>query len=158
FVQGGTLSQQLAAAIAAEIRGARTLSAFGELRFLALLHADDELALRETLEGLRGRLDARPWLSETAPARLHLSIGCMPLNPQLQSVEEAIERVRALCAAAQGAGGARCEFDLRATNAAANEDPQVRLVRAILRSPSVRGTAQFAFQPLVPLAGHVAGQ
>jgi PleD family two-component response regulator/EAL domain-containing protein (putative c-di-GMP-specific phosphodiesterase class I) len=158
FVAGGTLSQQLAAAIAAEIRGARTLSAWGELRFLALLHADDELALRELLEALRNKLEARPWLSDQAPARLHLSMGCLRLNPQLQSVEEALERVRALCAAAQAAGGARCEFDLRTPTSAASEDPQVRLVRAILRAPSVRGTAQFGFQPLVPLAGHVAGQ
>ena len=158
FVAGGTLSQQLAAAIAAEIRGARTLSAWGELKFLALLHADDELALREQLEGLRNKLDARPWLSEEAPARLHISLGCLRLNPQVHSVEEALERVRALCVAAQQAGGARCEFDLRTPTAEGSENPQVRLIRAILRSPSVRGTAQFAFQPLVPLAGHVAGQ
>lgn len=158
FVQAGTLSQQLAAAIAAEIRGARTLCAWGELRFLALLHADDELALREQLESLRSKLEARPWLSDQAPARVHLSIGCVRLNPQLQNVEEALERVRTLLGAAQQSGGARCEFDLRLPSAAANEDPQVRLVRAILRSPSVRGTAQFAFQPLVPLTGHVAGQ
>jgi len=94
----GTLSQQLAAAIAAEIRGARTLSAWGELKFLALLHADDELVLREQLETLRGKLDARPWLSEGAPARMHVSMGCLRLHAQVQSVEEALERVRALCA------------------------------------------------------------
>jgi len=158
FVAGGTLSQQLAAAIAAEIRGARTLSAWGELKFVALLHADDELALREQLESLRGKLDARSWLSEETPARLHVSLGCLRLNPQLQSVEEALERVRTLCIAAQQGGGARCEFDLRTPTTDGNENPQVRLVRAILRSPSVRGTSQFTFQPLVPLAGHVAGQ
>ena len=158
FVAGGTLSQQLASAIAAEIRGARTLSAWGELKFLALLHADDELVLREQLETLRSKLDARPWLSESAPARMHVSMGCMRLHAQVQSVEEALERVRALCATAQQAGGSRCEFDLRTPSAEGNENPQVRLVRAILRSPTVRGTAQFAFQPLVPLAGHVAGQ
>lgn len=158
FVAAGTLSQQLAAALAAEIRGARTLSAWGELRFLALLHADDELALREQLEGLRSKLEARPWLSEQAPAKVHLSLGALRLNPQLTSVEEALERVRALCQAAQQAGGGRCEFDLRTPTSEANEDPQVRMVRAMLRSPSVRGTAQFSFQPLVPLTGQVAGQ
>ena len=158
FVAAGTLSQQLAAALAAEIRGARTLAAWGELRFLALLHGDDELALREQLEALRAKLEARSWLSEEAPARLHLSLGAVRLNPQLQGVEEALERVRTLYLAAQAAGGARSEFDLRQPTTQANEDPQVRLVRAILRAPSVRGTAQFQFQPLVPLAGHVAGQ
>jgi PleD family two-component response regulator/EAL domain-containing protein (putative c-di-GMP-specific phosphodiesterase class I) len=158
FVSGGTLSQQLAAALAAEIRGSRTLSAWGELKFLALLHADDELALREQLEALRSKLQARAWLSEETPARLHLSLGALRVHAQLQSVEEALERVRGLCVSAQQAGGGRCEFDLRLPSTQANEDPQVRLVRAILRSPSVRGTAQFAFQPLVPLAGQVAGQ
>jgi EAL domain-containing protein (putative c-di-GMP-specific phosphodiesterase class I)/GGDEF domain-containing protein len=158
FVAAGTLSQQLAAALAAEIRGARTLSAWGELRFLALLHADDELALRDQLEGLRSKLEARPWLSEQAPAKLHLSLGAVRLNPQMHGVEEALERVRTLCLNAQQAGGGRSEFDLRTPNSETNEDPQVRLVRAILRSPSVRGTAQFAFQPLVPLTGQVAGQ
>jgi PleD family two-component response regulator/EAL domain-containing protein (putative c-di-GMP-specific phosphodiesterase class I) len=159
FVACSTLSQQLAAALASEIRGARTLSAWGELKFLALMHADDELALRGMLEALRMKLQARPWLSEETPAKLRLSLGALRLNPQLQSVEEALERVRTLCAAAQQAGGARCELDLRApVTTASEEDPQRRLIRAILRAPSVRGSAHFEFQPLVPLAGHVAGQ
>jgi PleD family two-component response regulator/EAL domain-containing protein (putative c-di-GMP-specific phosphodiesterase class I) len=158
FVGGGVLPQQLAAALAAEIRGARTLCAWGDLKYLALLHADDELALREQLEALRVKLEARPWLSEQTPVRVHLSLGCLRLNPQMTNVEEVLERVRTLCVNAQQAGGARCEFDLRVPSAESNEDPQVRLVRAILRAPSVRGTAQFDYQPLVPLAGQVAGQ
>ena len=158
FVGGGVLPQQLAAALAAEIRGARTLCAWGDLKFLALLHADDELALRELLESLRTKLEARPWLSEETPVRVHLSLGCLRLNPQMNNVEDALERVRVLCATAQQAGGARCEFDLRVPSAVSSEDPQVRLVRAILRAPSVRGTAQFDYQPLVPLTGQIAGQ
>ncbi len=158
FVAGGVLPQQLAAALAAEIRGARTLCAWGELKFLALLHGDDELALREQIEAVRIKLEARPWLSEQTPVRVHLSVGCLRLNPQMTNVEEVLERVRTLCVDAQQAGGTRCEFDLRVPNAESSEDPQVRLVRAILRAPSTRGTAQFDYQPLVPLTGHIAGQ
>lgn len=158
FVGAGILSQQLASALAAEISGARTLCAWGELKFLMLLHADDELALRERLEALRRKLEARSWLSEQVPVRLHLSLACARLNPQINHVEEVLERVRALYMNAQQAGGASCEFDLRVASAESSEDPQVRLVRAILRAPSVRGTAHFDFQPLVPLVGQITGQ
>ena len=158
FAAGSTLSQQLAGTLAVLISGERTLCAWGELRFLVLLHAHDQLALREQLEALRRELDARSWLSERTPVHLQLSMGCVRLHPQMAGIEEALERVRALLAAAQGAGGARCEFDLREASTQAGEDPQVRLVRALLRAPSVRGTAQFEFQPFVPLAGQIAGQ
>jgi PleD family two-component response regulator/EAL domain-containing protein (putative c-di-GMP-specific phosphodiesterase class I) len=158
FVNGGTLAQQLAAALAAEIRGARTLCAWGELKYLLLLHADDELILREHLESLRRKLESRPWLSDENPVRLHFSLGAIRLGAELSNLEEALERVRTLCVNAQQAGGARSEFDLRVVTAESSEDPQVRLVRAILRSPSVRGTAHFSFQPLVPLSGQNVGQ
>jgi len=134
------------------------LCAWGELKFLVLLHADDELAARQQLETLRQKLETRPWLSEDTPARLHFSLGGLRLSAELNSVENALERVRSLQVAAQQAGGARCEFDLRTVSAESSEDPQVRLVRAILRAPSVRGTAHFDFQPLVPLAGQIVGQ
>ena len=158
FVAVSALAQQLAGALAAEIRGERTLCAWGELKYLVLLHADDELALREQLEGVRRKLEARPWLSEQVPLQLRLSLGCVRLQVQLTSVEEALERARALCANAQAAGGGRCEFDLREASTETSENPQVRLVRAMLRAPSVRGIAQFEFQPLVPLTGQMTGQ
>ncbi|GEM_PF-671176 len=158
FVAGGTLPQQVAAALAAEISGARTLSAWGELRYLVLLHGDDELTVRTRLEELRRKLEARQWLSAEQPLKLGFSIGCVRLPAELAQVEEALERVRTQCANAQQAGGGRCEFDLRAVSIDTDETPQRRLVRAILRSPSIRGTARFEFQPLVPLAGHIAGQ
>ena len=158
FAAGSTLAQQLAGTLAAEIGGQRTLCAWGELKFLVLLHADDQLALREQLEALQRKLDERPWLSERTPVHLHLSLGCVRLHPQLASIEEVLERVRTLLANAQAAGGARCEFDLREAGIQNGEDPQVRLVRALLRAPSARGTAQFEFQPFVPLAGQIAGQ
>ncbi|MDR3389824.1 MAG: response regulator [Rudaea sp.] len=158
FTAAGTLSQQLAAALAAEIRGARTLCAWGELKFLILLHADDELTARQQLDTLRQKVEGRPWLSEGASVRLHFSLCGLRLGAELNNVETALERVRALLVVAQQAGGARCEFDLRTASADSSEDPQVRLVRAILRAPSVRGTAHFAFQPLVPLTGQIVGQ
>ncbi|HST27794.1 MAG TPA: response regulator [Rudaea sp.] len=158
FVAASTLSQQLAGVLAAELHGERSLCAWGELGFLVLLHAHDQLALRELLEALRHKLDERPWLSEKAPMHLHVSLGCARLYPQLTGIEEALERVRTLLANAHAAGGARCEFDLREAGTQSGEDPQMRLVRALLRAPSVRGTAQFEFQPFVPLAGQIAGQ
>jgi PleD family two-component response regulator/EAL domain-containing protein (putative c-di-GMP-specific phosphodiesterase class I) len=158
FVAASTLSQQLAGALAAELHGERTLCAWGELKFLVLLHADDQLALREQIEALRRRLDERPWLSEKTPVHLHVSLGCVRLHPQFSGIEEVLEHVRTLLVAAQAAGGARCEFDLREATAQSDEDPQARLVRALLRAPSVRGTAQFEFQPFVPLTGQIAGQ
>ena len=158
FVAGSTLAQQLAGTLAAQISGQRTLCAWGELKFLVLLHADDQLALREQLEGLRRMLEERAWLSERTPVHLHVSLGCVRLQAQIAGVEEALDRVRAMLANAQAAGGARCEFDLRDAGAQAGEDPQVRLVRALLRASSARGTAQFEFQPLVPLVGQITGQ
>jgi PleD family two-component response regulator len=158
FVAGGVLPQQVGAALAAELSGVRTLCAFGELGFLVLLHGEDELGVRARLEDLRRKLDARQWLAEDAPLKLSFSLGCVRLPAELAQVEDALERARALCRNAQQAGGGRCEFDLRTVSLDSDETPQRRLVRAILRSPSIRGTAQFEFQPLVPLAGHFAGQ
>ncbi|MCE7950663.1 MAG: response regulator [Xanthomonadales bacterium PRO7] len=158
FVAASALGQQLASALAGEIHGQRTLCAWGELKFLVLVHADDQLALREQLETLRRKLDERSWLSERTPVHLHLSLGCVRLHPQLAGIDEALDRVRAMLANAWAAGGARCEFDVRETSSQDGEDPQVRLVRALLRAPSARGTAQFEFQPFVPLAGQIAGQ
>jgi len=158
FAAGSTLAQQLAGTLAAEIGGQRTLCAWGELKFLVLLHADDQLTLREQLENLRRKLDERAWLSEQTPVHLRLTLACVRLHPQLADVGDVLDRVRAMLAKAQAAGGARCEFDLREATTHADEDPQVRLVRALLRAPSARGTAQFEFQPFVPLAGQIAGQ
>jgi PleD family two-component response regulator/EAL domain-containing protein (putative c-di-GMP-specific phosphodiesterase class I) len=158
FVAASKLSQQLAGVLAAELRGERTLSAWGDLRFLVLLRARDQLALRESLESLRRKLEERPWLSEQAPIRLRASLGCVRLQPQLSGIEEALGRVSGLLDKAQADGGSRCEFDLRDAAAENDESPQVRLVRALLRASSVRETALFEFQPLVPLSGQIAGQ
>lgn len=158
FLAAARLTQQVAAALAEEIRGARTLCAWGELRFLLLLHGDDEVGLRERLEALRRTFEARSWLSDETPVRLHFSLGGLRLNPELNNVEEAVERVRVLCVNAQQAGGARCEFDLRLATTESNEDPQRSLVRSILRDSSVHGMAQFDFQPLVPLTGQFSIQ
>lgn len=158
FVAGSALGQQLAGALAAEIRGERTLCAWGELKFLVLLHGADELAVREQLEAARRKLEARPWLSEQTPLHLRLSLGCVRLWTHLAGVDEALARARALCASAQENGGGRCEFDLRDASADSGEEPQVRMVRAMLRAPSLHGIAQFEFQPLLPLSGQLTGQ
>lgn len=158
FAAASALAQQLAGALAAEIRGERTLCAWGELKYLVLLHAGDELALREQLEDARRKLEARPWLSEQSPLHLRLSLGCVRLHAQISSVEDALDRARSLCANAQANGGGRCEFDLREAGVESGENPLLRMVRAMLRAPSLRGIAQFEFQPLLPLSGQLADQ
>ena len=158
FAAQGMLTQQFAAALAAEIHGARTLCAYGELKFLVLLHAEDETVARDQLERLRQTLETRAWLSEDLQVRLHFSIGAVRLNPDLGNVDNALERARVLCTTAQDGGGARGEYDLRVPRAANDEDPRLRMVRAILRAPSIRDTALFDFQPLVSLTGQIAGQ
>ncbi len=158
FVDAGILPQQVAAAFAAELCGSRTLCAWGELRFLALLHAGDEITLREQLEAVRCKLEAREWLSDKSSLRLHFSLGCVRLPAELAQVEKLLERVRALCAHAQDAGGARSEFDLHIAGADSSGNSQRRLVRALLRAVSIRGAAHFEFQPIVPLSGQLAGQ
>ena len=112
FAAGGTLAQQLAAALAAEIQGARTLCAYGELKFLVLLHAEDEQLAREQFESLRHRLEARTWLSDDLQVRLHFSIGACRLNSDLADADAALERARALLAKTEEAGGACGEYDL----------------------------------------------
>jgi PleD family two-component response regulator len=158
FVASGTLPQQIAAALAAELPGERTLSAWGEMRFVVLLQAADELTLRETLEDLRRKVDGRLWLSDETPLRLQFSLGCVRVPADINKVDELLERARALCVKAQQAGGARCEFDLRSRGGERDEDPRRRLLRAILRAPSLRGTGRLDFQPLLPLSGQIAGQ
>lgn len=158
FTAEGTLTQQFAGALAAELHGARSLCAAGEFKFLVLLHAEDELTARDQLERLRQKLEARTWLSEDMQVRLHFSIGAVRLNPELNNIDSALQRVRKLCAKAQQEGGSRGDYDLRVPRAPSDEDPRLRLVRAILRAPSVRGTAVFDFQPLITLTGQIAGQ
>jgi len=158
FVASGILPQQIAAALAAELGGQHIISAWGELRFVALLQAQNELALREMLEVLRRKLDARLWLSADSPIRLHFTLGCVRVPAEIMKIDDLLERVRGLCISAQQAGGARCEFELRSRGDERDEDPRRRLLRSILRAPNLHGTGRLDFQPLVPLSGQIAGQ
>lgn len=158
FVTAGMLPQQIAAALAAEITGERVLCVWGEVRFLALLQDWQEASLREMLEELRRKLDARLWLSDEMPLRLHFSIGCLRVPAEITKVDEVLAAARTLCEAAQQAGGARCEFDLRRRGGEHDEDPRRRLLRALLRAPSWRGASRLGFQPVVPLSGQITGQ
>jgi DNA-binding response OmpR family regulator len=157
FVAAGALPQQIAAALAVELSDQRALCAWGEMRFLALLQTSDELTLRETLEDVRRKLDARLWLSDESPVRLRFSLGCVRLPAEVGRIEELIERSRALCVRAQQAGGAHCEFDLRSPGEQ-DDDPRRRLLRAVLRAPNLHGMGRLDFQPLLPLSGQIKGQ
>src|SRR6185312_2196143 len=106
----------------------RIISAWGEMRFVALLQAQNELALREMLEDLRRKLDARLWLSAEMPVRLHFSLGCVRVPAEVNKVDDLLERVRSLCLKAQQNGGAHCEFELRPRSQERDEDPRRRLL------------------------------
>lgn len=157
FVAGGTLGQQLATAIAAELPFARPICAYGEYVFLALAQRDDELTLRQALEQGRGRLAARPWLSGDDPLRLNFTLSALRVSGPADRVESLIRRVRQQALTVQASGGNDVALDLRDPNAA-SEDPRVRLVRAILRSAADLGNSPLTYQPFAPLAGNLSGQ
>ncbi|WP_386065271.1 response regulator [Tahibacter sp. UC22_41] len=157
FVTAGTLAQQLASAIAAELPFARPLCAYGEYVFLALAQRDDELALREALEQARSRLAARAWLSADDPLRLGFSLAALRISGPAERAEMLIRRVRQQALGVQTAGGNAVALDLRDPNAA-SEDPRVRLVRAILRTTADAANSLLSFQPFAPLAGNLSGQ
>lgn len=157
FVTAGTLAQQLASGIAAELPFARPLCAYGEYVFLALAQRDDELALREALEQARSRLAARAWLSADDPLRLGFSLAALRISGPAERAEMLIRRVRQQALGVQTAGGNAIALDLRDPNAA-SEDPRVRLVRAILRTTVDAANSLLTFQPFAPLAGNLSGQ
>jgi PleD family two-component response regulator/EAL domain-containing protein (putative c-di-GMP-specific phosphodiesterase class I) len=157
FVNAGILPQQLAAAISAELAGSPLLCAWGELHFLALLHAASEPELRQQLEAARSRLETRTWLSGESPLHLHFSLGCALVSPNLLQVEALLERVRELCRKAQRTGGARCEFDFHEPVATDSGDPRRRMLRALLQTSDLGNLARFEFQPLLPVMGLIAG-
>lgn len=157
FVAAGDLSQQLAAAVAAELAFARPVCAAGDDSFLALARFDDPLVLRGQLETARAHLAQRRWAAapqlafEFTLGALRLDVGC--------DVDAAIRRVRSLVEAVQRDGGARCVFEFAAARAAVDAtDPQDRLVRALLRSPFRAESVAIEYQPLIPLRGEVTGQ
>ncbi|TDR40768.1 PleD family two-component response regulator [Tahibacter aquaticus] len=157
FVTAGTLGQQLASAIAAELPFARPLCAYGEYAFLALAQRHDELALREALEQARQRLAARTWLSADDPLRLGFSLAAQRISGPAERAESLIRRVRQQALQVQGNGGNGIALDLRDPNVA-SEDPRVRLVRAILRTPADPSNSVLEYQPLVALAGNLGHQ
>lgn len=157
FVAAGTLSQQIAAALAAELPFARPLCAYGDYGFLALAQRADELALREALEEARERLAARTWLSGDDPLKLGFTLAAQRIVGPAAKAEALIRRARAQGAGVQAAGGNACAFDLRDPNAA-SEDPRVRLVRAVLRGAIDKTTSVVDYQPLVPLSGNLSDQ
>lgn len=157
FVAAGTLGQQLASAIAAELPFARPLCAYGEFVFLALAQREDELALREALEQARQRLAARAWLSADDPLRLGFSAAALRVSGPADRAEILIRRARQQALQVQASGGNGIALDLRDPNVA-SEDPRVRLVRAILRTPADASNSILEFQPLAPLAGNLGHQ
>jgi DNA-binding response OmpR family regulator/EAL domain-containing protein (putative c-di-GMP-specific phosphodiesterase class I) len=157
FVAAGTLSQQISAALAAELPFARPLCAYGDYAFLALAQRADELALRDALEDARDRLAARAWLSGDDPLKLSFTLTAQRIVGPAAKAESLIRRVRAQLVATQAAGGNACALDLRDPNAA-SEDPRVRLVRAVLRGAIDKDTSVVDYQPLVPLTGNLGHQ
>jgi DNA-binding response OmpR family regulator/EAL domain-containing protein (putative c-di-GMP-specific phosphodiesterase class I) len=157
FVTAGTLGQQLGSAIAAELPFARPLCAYGEYVFLALAQREDEASLRQALEQARTRLAARAWLSAEDPLRLGFTLSALRVTGPAERAESLIRRVRQQALSVQGSGGNASNLDLRDPNAA-SEDPRVRLIRAILRTPADTSNSILEYQPFAPLAGNLSGQ
>ena len=158
FVDTGTLAQQVSAALAAELPMARPMAAFGEASFVALARAPDAAALRDALEAGRARVTQRAYLSSEDPLRLNFTLAAQRVPGKHAKAEPALRALRLAVASAQAAGGNRCELDLREPVAPNNEDPRLRLVRAILRGPVDDRTDYLDFQPWVPLGGDLSGQ
>ncbi|MBL8298802.1 MAG: response regulator [Rhodanobacteraceae bacterium] len=157
FVAAGALGQQLAAAVAAELPFARSICAYGDYVFLALVQRDDEAGLRQSLEDARKQLAARSWLSADDPLRLNFTLSALRVMGPADRVESLIRRVRQQALTVQAAGGNDVGLDLRDPNAA-TEDPRVRLIRAILRSSAELDNSVLTYQPFAPLAGNLSGQ
>lgn len=157
FVAGGELSQQVAAAVAAELAFARPICASGADGFLGLVRFDDPLALRSKLEMVRERLVQRRWAAAPQLA-LDFTLVAMRLDAD-SDPEAAIRGVLRLIKSAQHDGGARCVFEFAAARSKeATIDPQERVVRALLCGPFQPEAIELEFQPLIPLRGEMAGQ
>ncbi|UXI66670.1 response regulator [Tahibacter amnicola] len=156
FVDVSTLSQQLAAALASDLPFARPLCAYGEFAFLAIAQKEDELAMRDALTAARERLVARTWLSSDDPLNLTFTLTAQRITT-ISRVEQMIRRLRQSTLTAQASGGNCVLLELRDTTVA-SEDPRVRLVRAILRTPADTATTVLEYQPLVPLTGNLTEQ
>lgn len=157
FVTAGTLGQQLGSAIAAELPFARPLCAYGEYVFLALAQREDEATLRVALEQARARLAGRAWLSAEDPLRLGFTLAALRVSGPAERAESLIRRVRQQALTVQAAGGNNLNVELRDPNVA-SEDPRVRLIRAILRTPADPSNSLLSYQPFAPLAGNLSGQ
>jgi PleD family two-component response regulator/EAL domain-containing protein (putative c-di-GMP-specific phosphodiesterase class I) len=157
FVASGTIAQQIAAALAAEIKGMRMLCASGELKYLVVRCPKDEDSAREEFESLRKALDARVWGSTDAPQRLRFAAGCLRVPQAVEHVDALIDAAQALFARAQ-ASAARCEFDLHPAQAPDAEDPSQRRLRSLLRLHSLGSAGHFTFQPILQLTGFLTGQ
>lgn len=159
LVQLGTLSQQIAAALAAEPMLARPVCAFGELGFLTIVRGEGDVQLKERLEALRNLVAGRKWLDAEAPLKLDVVVSGVRVSATPESLDAIVRRARKRGRDLQSRDGSRVAFESpRATSDAAHEDPAQRLARALLRGHLIPEAVKPEYQPLVPLTGELSGQ
>ncbi len=159
FVAAGGLSQQIAAALAAESELVRPVCAHGEFVFLTLCRAESEAVVRHRIERLSERLAERRWMSAEDPARLEFSVAAVRIGLASEPVDDLIRTLRKRLREAQSGPAGRVVFDPGKRPAAdADSAPEDRLARTLLRGHLIAEAIRLEYQALVPLAGELSGQ
>jgi DNA-binding response OmpR family regulator/EAL domain-containing protein (putative c-di-GMP-specific phosphodiesterase class I) len=159
FVATGNLSQQIAAALAAENELVRPVCAQGELAFLTLCRAESEAIARQRLERLMERLSDRRWLSADDPLKLEFAIAAVRIGTPGESGDELVKAVRARTREAMSRAAGAVVYDPgKRRIAPADERPEDRLARTLLRGHLIAEAIRLEYQALVPLAGELSGQ
>jgi DNA-binding response OmpR family regulator/EAL domain-containing protein (putative c-di-GMP-specific phosphodiesterase class I) len=158
LVELGALSQQLAAALAADSSLARPVCAFGELGFLTVVRGAGDVELKQRIEVLRDVLVSRRWLDTDAPLKLDIVASGIRVPAQVESLDALVRNVRARGRSLQGKDGARLGYEAARQVRPADEDPAQRLARTLLRGHLIPEAVKPEYQPLVPLTGELSGQ
>jgi diguanylate cyclase (GGDEF)-like protein/PAS domain S-box-containing protein len=152
-VAGDDLLRQLASAMQARIRGSDTLGRLGGDEFGVLLEAcplDQAIrianGLCETVRDFRFQ-----W--KDATYGVGVSVGLVPLDAEVRSVEEVMEAADASCYAAKSRGGNRIQIHHPAEADLASHHRDVTIVSRIDKAFE-HGNFRLFRQPIVPVSGH----
>ncbi|HET7842999.1 MAG TPA: response regulator, partial [Xanthomonadales bacterium] len=158
LVELGLLSQQLAAALAADASLARPVCAFGELGFLTVVRGTGDVELKQRIELLRSVLVGRKWLDSESALKLDVVVSGVRVPPHPESLDALVRRARKRGRELQGKEGARVSYDAPRSPRGADDDPAQRLARTLLRGHLIPEAVKPEYQPLVPLQGETSGQ
>jgi DNA-binding response OmpR family regulator/EAL domain-containing protein (putative c-di-GMP-specific phosphodiesterase class I) len=158
FVAAGTLSQQLAAALAGESELIKPVSASGEYMYLTLARAENETVLKQHLEQLLGRLRERRWLGTEEALKLEFVIAAVRVGAPHENGDDLWHQLRRMAREAMAHEESRLIYDRGRVPASSSEDPLTRVARTLLRGHLIPEAIQLEYQALVPLSGELSGQ